>query len=173
MKYISWVYDLPIDTEQPEYYCYPTNYISLFDRIETERIRKLGNINVYHLPLAVNFERVGNISLSAEDRLAYSVDISFVGQFYHSPIKRIMELIDDYECGYIDALIENPFRVYGYNFIEEMVTEELTQRINSQLADRNADVKLLSQRGLIHGIQRRITHIERLVLCNMLGVSTR
>lgn len=169
IKYISWVYDSPMNTDRLEYYCYPTNYIFLFDRIETERIRRLGNINVFHLPLAVNFERTVNIPISPEDRLAYSADISFVGQFYHSPLKLIMEFIDDYESGYIDALIENQFRVYGYNFIEEMVTEELAQNINARLEAGNVNVKPLSRRGLIHGIQRHITHIERLVLCNMLG----
>lgn len=169
MKYLSWVYDSPIDTELLEFYCYPTNYLFVFDRIETERISKLGDINVYHLPLAVNFERASNVVISSEDRRAYSTDISFVGSFYRNPLKAIMEHIGDYEKGYIDALIETQFRVYGYNFIEEMVTEEFTQSINSQLSAYNVASKPLKQRGIIYGIQRHITHIERLVLCNMLG----
>lgn len=169
IKYLSWVYDSPINTEQPEYYGYPTNYIFLFDRIEAERIGRLGNINVFHLPLAVNFERTANVKVSFEDRQAYSTDISFVGTFYQNPLKAIMEHIEEFEKGYIDALIQTQLKVYGYNFIEEMVTEELTENINAQLAAYNADQEPLKQRGIIHSIQRHITHVERLILCNMLG----
>lgn len=169
IKYISWVYDSPLDTDSLEFYCYSTNYIFLFDRIEVERIAKLGNINVFHLPLAVNFDRIHNVPISPEDRLAYSADVSFVGSFYHNPLKAIMEHVGEYEKGYIDALLETQLKVYGYNFIEEMVTEELTRRINIQLTACNAGQEPLKQRGIIFAIQRHITHIERLVLCNMLG----
>ena len=169
MKYLSWVYDSPINTEYPEFYCYPTNYIFLFDRIETERIAKLGNIHIFHLPLAVNCDRTHNITIRPEDRDIYSAEISFVGTFYRNPLKAVMDHIADYEKGYIDALIETQLNIYGYNFIEELVTEKLVQKINFQLTTRNAAQELLPQRGLIHGIQRHITHIERLVLCNMLG----
>ena len=169
MKYISWIYDSPISTENLECFCYPTNYIFLFDRIEAERIRRLGNINIFHLPLAVNFERLQNITVSSTDLLAYSTDISFVGLFYKNPLKTMMEYIEDYEKGYIDALIKTQLKVYGYNFIEEMLTDEFIQKINSQLVAKRAPQKPLTQRKLLTGIQRHITHIERLVLCNMLG----
>lgn len=169
MKYISWIYDSPISTENLECFCYPTNYIFLFDRIEAERIRRLGNINIFHLPLAVNFERLHNIKPSSANILAYSADISFVGLFYQNPLKAMMEYIEDYEKGYIDGLIKTQLKVYGYNFIEEMLTEEFIQKINSQLVAKKAPQEPLTQRKLLTGIQRHITHIERLALCNMLG----
>lgn len=169
MKYISWVYDSPINTDHLEYYCYPTNYIFLFDRIEAERIGRMGNINIFHLPLAVNSERVRSVAVSPADRRAYSSDISFVGAFYRNTLKAMMDYIEDYEKGYIDGLIQTQLKVYGYNIIEELVTEELTRRVNSQLLDHNAPQEPLSPRRLTLGIQRHITHIERLILCNMLG----
>lgn len=169
IKYISWVYDSPIDAAQLEYYSYPTNYIFMFDRLETERISRLGNINIFHLPLAVNLERTGNVAISSGDRQVYSADISFVGSFYHNPLKEVMEHIGDYEKGYLNALVETQLKVYGYNFIEEVVTEELVQSINAQLAARGVVREPLKRRGIIYAVQRHITHTERLVLCNMLG----
>ncbi|MCM1543001.1 MAG: DUF3880 domain-containing protein [Blautia sp.] len=169
IKYISWVYDSPINCGHLEDYCYPTNYIFVFDRVEAERIGRMGNFNVFHLPLAVNVERMHHMVIEPTDRLTYSADISFVGQFYGNPLKAAMEYMGDYEKGYIDALIRTQFRIYGYDFIEEMITEEFTQKINGQLISGNPNQKPVLRRELHDAVRKHITHLERLVLCNMLG----
>ena len=73
IKYISWIYDSPINAERIEYYQYPTSYIFLFDRIETERIIRLGGQNIYHLPLAANFERLSKSRLLKRIRMPMPV----------------------------------------------------------------------------------------------------
>lgn len=168
IKYLAWVYDSPVNADRIEYYQYPTSYIFLFDRLDAERIRNLGGINIFHLPLAVNPDRLNRIHITKEDTLRYSADISFIGKFYQSPLQNIMPLIGDYERGYIDSLVQTQLRVYGYNFLAEMITDEFMDRINEYLRQNGSNEKLL-KRGLYYSINRQITHTERLTLLNLLG----
>ncbi len=165
-KYIAWVYDSPINVDHIEYYQYPTSYIFLFDRIEAQRVTDLGGVNIYHLPLAVNPNRFTRVEIGGDDIATYSADISFIGQFYNSVLKQIMNQIDAYDSGYIDAICESQFRIYGYNFVEEMVSDELISRINKRL-EEHGTINELTKRGLIYNINRHITHTERIVLLNM------
>lgn len=171
IKYISWVYDSPINTDYIEYYQFPTSYIFLFDRIETERIIHLGGRNIYHMPLAVNFERLSNIKISAKDRETYDCDVSFVGNFYINPLKQIMSLLNDYDKGYIDAIVNTQLMVYGYNFVEEMISDELITRMNDSILNHGCKVEGLTKRGLLFTINKLITWTERLTLLQMLGQS--
>lgn len=172
IKYISWVYDSPVDTEQIEYYQYPTSYIFLFDRIEAERITRLGGLNIYHMPLAVNFDRLSKIPVTAKDRDIYGCDVSFVGSLYSSPLKQVMSVQGEYDKGYIDAIINAQLNVYGYNFVEEMLSDELIMRINDCIHIHGATASL-TKAGLTSGINKLITRTERLTLLQMLGQSCR
>lgn len=169
MKYLAWVYDSPIDATQIAYYQYPTSYVFLFDRLEAERIRRLGGENIFHLPLAINSDRLNRIAISASDRETFSADISFVGQFYGSPLKTLMAVQEDYDRGYLDGLLATQLRVYGYNFIEEMISEEFTQRIHKRLMERHILLTAYSRDGVIHNVAKTITNTERLVLLSALG----
>lgn len=173
IKYISWVYDSPIDADFIEYYQFPTSYIFLFDRIEVERITHLGGINIYHMPLAVNFDRLSKIKITSKDRETYECDVSFIGDLYHNPLKQIMSLLNDYDKGYIDAIINAQLRVYGYNFVEEMISDELLARMNDSICNHGCKVENLTKRGLLFTINEMITRAERLTLLQMMEQSYR
>ena len=171
IKYLAWSYDSPINTDKIEYYQYPTSYIFLFDRIEVERVKNLGGVNIFHMPLAVNPDRLGTIHITKEDCLRYGADISFIGQFYKSPLEEIRPLLDQYQKGYIDALVETQLRIYGYNFLEEAITDDFTEKVNEQLRRQGVEIETIKKRGLIYAINKKITHMERLALLNLLGQS--
>lgn len=173
-KYISWSYDSPISKDYMDYYQYPTNYIFLFDRLETEYFRSRGLENVYHLPLAVNTKRLTSLSITPVEREAYSCDISFIGQFYHSPLKNLLSLQDDYEKGFIQAIVDAQLKVYGYNFVEDSVSRELVEKMNQAFLDKGItingkDSQGLTRDGLIHSINKEVTHTERIVLLSLLS----
>lgn len=67
IKYLSWVYDSPIDSSDIHYFQYPTSYIFLFDRLEAQAISAAGGIHIYHLPLAVNTRRLERIRPTARE----------------------------------------------------------------------------------------------------------
>ena len=171
IKYISWVYDSPINTDCIEYYQFPTSYIFLFDRIEAERITHLGGIHIYHMPLAVNFDRLSKIKITAKDRETYKCDVSFVGNFYQNPLKQIMALLNDYDKGYIDAIINAQLMVYGYNFVEEMISDERVAQMNESIRSHGYKGEGLTKRGLLFTINKLITRAERITLLQMLGQS--
>lgn len=169
IKYISWVYDSPIDTSDMSSFSYDTNYIYLFDRMDVSALLQKGLAHIYHLPLAVNTKRLNQIMLSPEDYANYSADISFVGQFYDNSLPYLLQNQNRYDAGYIDSIVQTQLRIYGYNFIKNMLSEELLQRINSKLfTDSNSSIRLTKE-GLYQSICKEVTHIERSVLCNVLG----
>lgn len=174
IKYLAWSYDSPIAKHHLQYYDYPTNYIFLFDKEEVAHFRNIGLERFYHLPLAVNLKRLQNISISTKDVLNYSCDISFIGQFYKSPLKDLLLFQDDYTKGYINAIVDAQSKVYGYNFVSELVPQELIERMNQKFRAKNLSIKgsdgqELSREGLIHSINKQITRTERIVLLQLLS----
>ncbi len=167
-KYLAWIYDSPINTDHIEYYQYPTSYLFLFDRIESERIKKLGGINIFHLPLATNPQRLSSLKITEADKQNYSCDISFIGQFYDNQLTQIMSIQDDYHKGYINAILDTQLKIYGYNFIDDIVTDELINDLNQRLANCGITEKL-TRRAVIFTLAEQVTHTERLALLNLFG----
>lgn len=169
LKYLSWIYDCPIDTSQIEYYQYDTNYIFHFDKNETSQINAMGVEHCYHLPLAVNTKRLDQITITSADRTQYCADISFIGNFYDSPLEQIRRHITPYDRGYIDSLVRSQLQVYGYNFINELVTKDLLDRINQTMYPNASPDIYLTLDVLTRCISNHVTHVERLTLCELLG----
>lgn len=174
IKYLAWSYDSPIVHNHLEYYAYPTNYIFLFDREEVAFFRNKGLDRFHHLPLAVNTQRLKNIPISSEDRERYSCDISFIGQFYQSPLKDLLLLQDDYTKGYINAIADAQLKVYGYNFVEELIPDSLLDTMNHNFEKANLHIyesggEQLSREGLIHSVNKQVTRTERIILLKLLS----
>ena len=168
IKYLSWSYDSPINLDDIEYLQYPTNYAFFFDNNDVLTLQKSGGIQIYHLPLAVNVERLNRITISNTEHQKYHCDISFIGQFYQNSLDNLMQILPDYTKGYIDALVETQMRIYGYNLLEEVIPEDFVSQINNILFAQNITEKL-TRRGLIQSIEKKITRTERIVLLQMLG----
>lgn len=172
IKYLSWSYDSPISRSDLDYYAYPTNFIFLFDRDEVNFFREQGLDNFYHLPLAVNTMRLSSLKPSSQDLARYSCDISFIGQFYRSPLKDLLLLQDDYVKGYINAIADAQFRVYGYNFVNNLVTDSMIEKMNLNYVKNNLQIhessgEQLSRFGLIHSIDKQVTRNERILLLKL------
>ena len=82
IPYISITYDSPLVSLFTNSIYHNTNYTFIFDRMECERLQRLNIPHIYHLPLAVNLERVGALDITTQDERLYSHDISFVGNLY-------------------------------------------------------------------------------------------
>lgn len=174
IKYLAWSYDSPVAKHHLEYYDYPTNYIFLFDKEEVAYFHNIGLARFYHLPLAVNLKRLRSIAISPKDVQNYSCDISFIGQFYKSPLKDLLLFQDDYTKGYIHAIVDAQSKVYGYNFVSELVQQELIEHMNNNFLEKNLNIHetnggTLSRDGLIHSINKQITRMERIVLLQLLS----
>ncbi|MCM1160233.1 MAG: DUF3880 domain-containing protein [Roseburia sp.] len=170
IPYLSWSYDSPLNIEHiEETLGYETNFVFFFDRAECEKYWKKGYGNVYHLPLAVNTKRLEQVRLSKEEQKKYSGDISMLGQLYDTSLPVLMAPLGDYEKGYLTAVMESQLRLYGCYFLEEVITEELLEAMNNAYAAMGQDKLKLTKDGLIVALAKHITHIERVLLLDVLS----
>ena len=170
IPYLSWSYDSPLSHEKiKKTLGYKTNYAFFFDKAECVKYWRKGYQNVYHLPLAVNTERLDKIELTEKEKQKYQAEISMVGQLYDAQLQVLMMPLDDYEKGYLTGIMEAQTGLYGCYFLPEVLTEEFLDRINDRYeALGQKDIKL-SREGLILSVARHITHMERLLLLDILS----
>lgn len=132
--YLCWTVDSPVPELFSESIKLPTNRIFLFDRAQHDCFAPYNPACIFHLPLASCIERFDNVikTITDADRRTYCSDISFVGSLYSekNPMHHLKQL-PDYTKGYIDALVESSLKIYGYNPVENAMTNELAQTIKS------------------------------------------
>ncbi len=162
IPYISWSYDSPLDERLLEYFKYDTNRIYLFDRTEVGKYNSLGHKNVFHLPLAVNAERVEKSTKYFKGKK--TSDISFVGGLYVSVLDDLLIPADEYIKGYVEGLFQSQFRIYGCNFLEESIPDAIIESLNKSYSDFGQSKYKITKRGLAYAIATQITHIERVFL---------
>lgn len=174
IKYLAWSYDSPISKDHMEYYAHPTSYIFLFDNAEVNEFHSMGFHNIYHLPLAVNTERLTTIPITAADRERFSCEVSFVGRLYQSPLKRILSHQDDYTIGYINALTDAQFKLVGFPLVDDIIDDTLLQHINDTLAKQgivyhSGEEEGINKAALSLCITNQLTHNERIILLRLLN----
>lgn len=169
IKYLSWCYDSPLEERLKEYFSYETNYIFLFDRIEAAQYQAQGYNQVFHLPLAVNTERLDALSYTPAQAASYRADVSFVGHLYDSPLDALLYPADDYCKGFVEGLIQTQLRIYGYNFLDTLITDDFLERLNDSYKKMGQTAVTLNRRGLSYAIAAQITHLERTFLIEQMG----
>ena len=171
VKYISWSYDNPLDVPDIEKTLgLPCNHVFLFDRIQSEGYIKKGFANVHHMPLAVNCNRLDAIRLSKQETERYSADVSFVGKMYDSMFDDFRNLMDERCKGYVDAVVAAQSKIYGYWFVDEMLTDDLIDRINAHFKELEPTTSfVLPKEALSYAIAANITRGDRLILLNVLA----
>lgn len=171
IKYVSWSYDNPLNVLHiEETLGYPTNYVFLFDRIQASSYQDKGFHNVYHLPLAVNPNRLNKLALTKAEWEKYSSEITLVGDLYASRFNDILSLLDEYHKGYLKAVADAQFKVYGYYFINDILTDAFMEEINACIS-RQTNVRdfILGKEQLSYAMATNITREERLILLNLLS----
>ena len=126
LPYLSWTVDCPSFPLYSETLAYPTNRVFLLDRLQTEKFSPVNPGHIFHLPMACDLETWDSVRVTPEERRRYSCDISFIGSLYSEKCKynQIAGELPDYMRGYVDGLISAQLNVYGYNFIEDSISDE-------------------------------------------------
>lgn len=139
IPYVCWTVDNPILQLFDGAINNKCNRIFFFDKAQYETFgAPLGTNNAFYLPLAGNASRfmevVNNASVS--ERKRFSSDVSFIGSLYseknpYSKIKNIPEHL----AGYVEGVEQVQMQVYGYNFIEEVINENVLKDFMSLIPD--------------------------------------
>ena len=175
IKYVSWVYDSPYIHVYSYTVLNSCNYIFLFDRAMYEELNGAGIPTVYYLPLGVNskrMRRLGKQSPSMTPR--YQGEISFVGGLYTEQKQQLyqkFQTMKEYTKGYLDGIIQAQMCVQGYNFIQEMLTDEvLAEMEKAYPTDPNASTVLPpAELYADYVLAREVTALERQKVLELLG----
>lgn len=170
IPYVSIIYDSP----QVAVFSYtiinPCNYVFIFDSELCGRLQREGITTVYYLPLPVNPNRIKRLFSSGDayDKRRCTCDVSFVGSLYHEDhdFYGRLQQISDYTRGYLESIMAAQRKVWGYNFIEEVLTPDVVADIK-QASGYELDrygVQTLEYVFANYFIDRKITQLERIEL---------
>lgn len=127
-KYISWIMD------SPAYHLYSYairntyNYIFIFDKCLYEQFKNENAGHIFYYPLATCFYEWEEILQHAKPEKRYVSDVSFLGSMYVTEAYYDeVEGLPEYIKGYMDGLIEAQLNVYGYNFLEDVLSDEMAE----------------------------------------------
>ncbi len=179
VRYVSWVYDCPHLTLYSKTISYDSNYIFVFDRVMGEEIASLGAPNVYHMPLAVNTVRLGQLlgsgaTISIESAVGdienrkstdrYTSDITFLGTLYEDENNRFDQIagLPDYIKGFVEGLVNSQLLLYGIDLVDAAFTDELCDQVlEHALFDFGPDFFDIKRNVVRDWIRKKVTVKER------------
>ncbi len=166
IKYVSWFFDSPPNLETTKCMEYSCNRIFFFTRYDYEKSRGMGFENVFYLPLAVNTDRLGKIKV---DHSKYDADVSFVGKLYEGYLPTFMACMDEYQKGYVDAVVNAQLQIYGAYIIEDVITEEFAESVRQSFKKYSEKAVQPNRMQLCWQVAAHVTHLERITLLRILS----
>lgn len=137
--YLCWSVDCPVMELFAQPIQYPTNRIFLFDREQYNYFHPYNPDCIFYLPLASSVDRFDNViqSISSKDKSIYQSDISFIGSLYSEKnwYKKLTDL-PPYIKGYLDGIVDAQLQIYGYNFMEEALSDQLISDLKQAISDK-------------------------------------
>ena len=130
IPYLCWTVDSPVMELFSSSILNEYNRVFLFDRATYEELHPKNPDCIFHMPLAVNTKARDKVieGASRKQRERFSHALSFVGSLYteKNPYQRFSAK-GTYLEGYLNAIQEAQLLVYGYYFIENLLTDEITR----------------------------------------------
>lgn len=169
IPYICWVVDSPILELFSKSIQNPCNRIFVFDHMQYQDIAQYNPGHIFYFPLAVNIKQKQSIikNSTPDVRKRYSADISFVGSLYTEKCPyNNLATPSEYLRGYLKGLIESQLQIYGYYFIDEIITDAVVKEFKACMPDfytQNPDHTFLTDRITVSQfyIGNKITETER------------
>ncbi|NBI85267.1 spore maturation protein CgeB [Lachnospiraceae bacterium] len=130
LRYLCWIVDSPVMELYATSIKNPYNRVFIFDRVLYEEISPLNPDCIFYLPLGTNVKSKDNIILSASsgECQKFSAEISFVGSLYTEKCAYDrLQNPPDYLNGYLNAIMDAQQKIYGYYFIENVLTDEIVK----------------------------------------------
>lgn len=129
LPYVCWIVDSPVMELYSHSIRNQWNRIFLFDYALFEEFHQENPNGIFYLPLGADYNRLDALmeTITEEEKERFSADVSFIGSLYTEkcPYNRLKG--NSYLKGYLDGIIEAQLKIYGYNFLEECITDEVLQ----------------------------------------------
>lgn len=135
--YISLIVDSPVLELYSKSLSNPCNHVFLFDKLLYKEFAPYNPGHVFHVPLATNVTRTDKVinKATASERKHFQSDISFIGSTYQEKCDFNKIKLNEYDTGYVNGLIEAQLKIYGYNFIEDVISDEFANRFLKENLD--------------------------------------
>lgn len=137
ITYISLIVDSPVLELYATSISNKCNRIFLFDKMLYQEFSPYNPGLVFHTPLATNIVRNDKVISEASENVKnrFKSDISFIGSTYQEKCPYNRTKLPEFEQGFARGLIEAQLKVYGYNFIEDVISEEFAETFLEYTAD--------------------------------------
>ncbi|MFV0464548.1 MAG: glycosyltransferase [Lachnospiraceae bacterium] len=168
LRYLSWIVDAPVLELFTAQIQHPYNRVFIFDRALYEDVRQYNEANIFHFPLGAAVTKKSALIHKVEKDIGtqFACDISFVGSLYteKSPYDKLTGM-SDYTLGFLDGIMKAQKNIYGYYFIDELLTDQLIQEFKEHIPAyyQNPYKNFMNDRYIISQlyIGHKITSMER------------
>lgn len=153
IPYVCWTVDSPVPELFSNALKNSCNRIFLFDRAQYDFFSPVNPSCIHYLPLAADVKRFEGtvLSMTDEDYAAYGAEVSFVGSLYTEKCRYDSLSLSARTRGFVDGLMEAQLRVFGWNFISDVLTESVIREI------ADADPDFYRSEDLRDGAERYLT----------------
>lgn len=126
IPYMCLIVDSPVLELYSDSLMNEWNRIFLFDMELYNEFHPRNPDCIFHIPLATNVRRWDTVMENSRNTPGFSADVSFVGSLYTEkcPYDKI-KISNPYNRGYLSGLIEAQLDVYGYYFVENLISDDL------------------------------------------------
>lgn len=172
MPYVCWTVDSPVLELYSHSIQNECNRIFMFDRAQYQEFSIYNPKRIFYLPLATEV-RNSVKKISEKENEKYSCDISFVGSLYTEKCDYNNAVnIPDYLRGYLEGIMATQEKVYGYNFLDEVLTQDIVDDFKKcidfiKLPEKyfSNEIALMAQ----HYLSVKVTEQERIHLLDMIS----
>lgn len=174
IPYLGWTVDAPVMELYSDTIKNPCNYIFLFDRMQFQDIESLNTGHIFYLPLATDVKHMQSVVTSSTNSIQFANDISFVGSLYTEkcPYDKLKNP-SPFLSGYLDGIMQAQQKVYGYDFIPEVLTPSVVSEFKECMPNffQLKDASALTDRDIIskYYIGSKISSLERIHLLGLLS----
>lgn len=159
IKYISWIYDSPIHIRRIGTLKNKCNIIYFFDRIQSEKYNKIGVNGARYMPLASDPEVFGMGQLRENSR--YESDVTFLGQLYKSEYYDIVAGLNQYNRGYLEAIISAQIALSQGFIIDDMLEHKIMNSINADFVKASQGEYSVTKEELSYTLAKEVTGRQR------------
>ncbi len=136
LRYLSWIVDAPVMELYASSIKNQWNRTFLFDKELYNEISPYNPDCVFHLPLGARTAPKDELfkKASSEDKKKFAHDIAFVGSLYTEkcPYDKLSGASEAL-TGYLDGIMKAQEKIYGYYFIEDLLTDEMVEEFKTHL----------------------------------------
>lgn len=166
VRYISWSVDSPLATIYSKTITNECNYFFTFDKAQMIEAMNLGALYVRHMPLGTGMKDLG-------EPKEYKSDISFMGNLYNTENTDMFSRIHtfpDWLSGYFNGIMQAQLQIYGYNFLNELISEEIWKETRKAVTIENSPEYVDAyKQHFLDMLNRHISRLERKKVLETIG----